>query len=268
LDSLVMVDDSSFEVNLIREQLPQVTVLQVPESLHLYPSLLRASRDLFYMLSTTDEDRRKAVMYAEQAQRQADRERFDDMDGYLGSLGTTLTIHHDDAAIIPRMAQLTQKTNQFNVTTRRYTEADIERMVADADTSVFAFSVKDKFGDSGVTGLCIVGTNGRTATIDSFLMSCRVLGRKIEFAFMDWLMQRLKGARITQVRAKYLRTAKNDQVADFFDRCSFELIDASETQRDYTQNVEANRSSVVHNVEIVYGRADQERDGGRVQRVA
>jgi FkbH-like protein len=190
------------------------------------------------------------------------------MDAYLASLGTTLTIHHDDAAIIPRMAQLTQKTNQFNLTTRRYTEADIERMVADDHTAVFAFSVKDKFGDSGVTGLCIVGINGRTATIDSFLMSCRVLGRKIEFAFMDWLIQRLKDARITQVRAKYLRTPKNNQVADYFDRCSFELIDASETHRDYALDVGANRSSLVHNVEIIYGRADQECDGGRVQHAA
>jgi FkbH-like protein len=268
LDSLVMVDDSSFEVNLIREQLPQVTVLQVPESGHLYPGLLRASRGLFHTLSTTGEDRRKAEMYSEQSKRQADRVQFANLDDYLASLGTTLTIHRDNAAIVPRIAQLTQKTNQFNLTTRRYTEADIARMVADDHTAVFAFSVKDKFGESGVTGLCVVGINGKTATIDSFLMSCRVLGRRIELAFMDWLIEHLRCARIEQVKAKYLRTDKNAQVADYFDRCSFRLLEASEAQRCYALDVEAYRSTSAHNVEVIYGSADQERDGGSVQHVA
>jgi FkbH-like protein len=155
------------------------------------------------------------------------------------------------------MAQLTQKTNQFNLTTRRYTEADITRFVESESTSVFALSVKDKFGDSGVTGLCIVRADGgRAATIDTLLLSCRILGRKIEYAFMNWLVDELKRMRFSQVEGRYVQTAKNAQVSDFFDRCSFRLRDSTETACDYVLDVDEYRSTPCHEMEILDGRKD------------
>lgn len=267
LDSLVFVDDSAFEVNLVRGQLPEVTVLQVPEALHLYPSMLRANCGLFYKLSSTVEDAKKTEMYKDQAKREASKIEFGDVESYLASLGTKLTIHEDDVSIVPRMAQLSQKTNQFNLTTIRYTEGDIGAFVSGPLAKVFAFSVRDRFGDSGITGLCIVKDLGaKEAVIDTFLMSCRVLGRNVEYAFLNWLIGRLDRQGVHRVYARYTETAKNAQVKEFFDRCSFSLTASTEKSRDYALNVGDYKSKQVEYVEIIDGsrRSYQECYGGGV----
>jgi len=254
LDSLVFVDDSAFEVNLVRSQLPEVTVLQVPESLYLYPSMLRANCGLFYSLSATAEDAKKTEMYKDQAKREASKLEFSDLKSYLASLGTKLTIHEDDVSLVPRMAQLSQKTNQFNLTTIRYTEGDIGALVTGALTNVFAFSVSDRYGNSGITGLCIVKNLGaHERVIDTLLMSCRVLGRNIEYAFMNWLIERLDREGVHLVYAGYVETAKNAQVKEFFDHCSFSLTTATEKTRDYVLNVGEYESKQVEYVEIING---------------
>lgn len=267
LDSIVFVDDSSFEVNLVRSQLPEITVLKVPEDLYAYPSFLRANCGLFYNLSATAEDARKTDMYKDQAQREASKMEFADMESYLASLGTRLTIHEDDEEIVPRMAQLSQKTNQFNLTTVRYTEADIAAFVRDELTHVFAFSVSDRFGDSGITGLCVVKElKEHEAVIDTFLMSCRVLGRDVEYAFMSWLIERLDSQGVRRVRANYFATPKNSQVKEFFDRCSLSLTNETETAREYVLNLAKYKSRQVGHVEIIdeSRRSYQECNGSRV----
>jgi FkbH-like protein len=182
-----------------------------------------------------------------------------DLESYLASLGTKLTIYKNDRSIIPRMAQLTQKTNQFNLTTRRYTETDIARFIDDERTTVFAFGVSDKFGDSGITGLCIVRIDGPdTAVIDSLLMSCRVLGRNVEYAFLDWLIAHLRDREINQVTAHYIPTAKNMPVEEFFDRSSFLLNDSSEMHRSYFLNISRYTPKPIDYVEISDGRSYQE----------
>ena len=115
------------------------------------------------------------------------------------------------------MAQLTQKTNQFNLTTKRYLESDIQHFVEDINSLVIAFSVTDKFGDNGITGLCILFMDylNKCAEIDTFLMSCRIIGRNIEYSFIDFLIQRLKSLNYQTVTATYFQTLKNDQVCDF-----------------------------------------------------
>jgi FkbH-like protein len=254
LDSFVMVDDSSFEANLIREQLPEVTMLQVPARLHEYPQMLRDNSGLFYNLSSTREDANKAEMYKEQSLRDADRESFADIDSYLASLGMKLTIYRNDPSIVPRMAQLTQKTNQFNLTTKRYTEQDILAFIDDGRSAVFAFGVSDKFGDSGITGLCIVKVDEAHAVIDSFLMSCRIIGRNIEYAFMDTLVSYLNERDVSSVAAQYLETAKNGQVREFFDRCSFSLDRATAGERGYSLRTADYAPRQIGYVEISNGR--------------
>ena len=256
LDSLIFVDDSSFEVNFIKEQIPEITVLQVPDRLHDYPKMLRENSGLFYNLSYTKEDDQKIEMYKQQVQREIVKKEFSDVEGYLSSMGLKLAIFEDNKSIVPRMSQMSQKTNQFNLTTRRYTEGDIKSFIANNDAKAFAFSVSDKFGDSGVTGLCIINIDGnnKIADIDTLLMSCRVIGRNIEYAFMDYLIEHIKDREINMVRAKYIQTQKNEQVKDFFDRCSFSLDASTENEKKYVLNIRDYKSKQIHYIEVNGGR--------------
>jgi FkbH-like protein len=138
------------------------------------------------------------------------------------------------------MAQMSQKTNQFNLTTKRYTESDIENLLKDKSMDIFAFSATDKFGDCGITGLCILEINkqNQTGNIDTFLMSCRIIGRNLEYAFMNNLIDYLKSANINTLTAKYIETQKNKQVENFWEQCSFSLIQDKDLTKDYNLYVE------------------------------
>ena len=109
--------------------------------------MLRENRSLFYNLSFTAEDKKKIDMYKQQVERETVKEKFIDIEDYLASLELKMTIFEDDESIVPRMSQMTQKTNQFNLSTKRYTEGDIQNLIDDLDSVVYAFSVSDKFGD-------------------------------------------------------------------------------------------------------------------------
>ena len=239
LDSLVFVDDSDFEIGLVREKLPEVATLHVPAARYDYPALMRRLRCLFFTLSRSSEDATKTRMYREEAQRQQAAGGFASFEDYLRSLGLALTLHVNDATLVPRVAQLTQKTNQFNLTTRRYTEADIHRFLADGAHLVLAFRVADRFGDYGITGLAIVehAPGTQRARIDTLLMSCRVLGRNVERALFDRLVADLaaRGARVLE--AEYVRTPKNAQVEDLFDRFGLRVTETSDQRKRYQLNL-------------------------------
>lgn len=256
LDSLVFVDDSSFEVDLIRKHLPEITVLQVPERLYEYPKMLREKNGLFYNLSFAVEDRKKTELYKQQVKRETFKDKFTDIEDYLASLKIRITIHLDDELIIPRMSQLSQKTNQFNLTTKRYTEGDIKNFIENEASKVFAFSVSDKFGDSGVTGLCIIKFNDElhSAEIDSLLMSCRIIGRNVEYAFIDYLIDMMKERKVNVVKAKCIITQKNEQVREFYDKCSFRLTELTESVRSYTLDVSSYKPKQLNYIEIESGK--------------
>ena len=256
LDSLVFIDDSYFEVNLIREQLPEVKVLQVPEKLYQYPSLLRDNLGLFYDLSLTDEDKKKIEMYKQQLKRETVKKKFSNIEDYLSSLKFKITIFENDESIIPRMSQMSQKTNQFNLTTNRYTEGDIRNFINDHHSDVYAFSVADKFGDSGITGLCIICANEKSdsAEIDTFLMSCRIIGRNIEYSFMDHVIGKIKEKKINTLKAKYIKTQKNEQVKEFYDRCLFDLIDRNDSVRNYALDLSNYEAKKLHYIEVINGK--------------
>jgi len=256
LDSLVFIDDSSFEVNLIKEQLPGVTVLQVPEKLHEYPRMLRENLGLFYNLSITEEDSKKIEMYNHQVKRESNKKEFTNIENYIASLELKITIFENDESIIPRMSQMSQKTNQFNLTTKRYTENDIRHFIDNSNSDVFAFSVSDKFGDSGVTGLGIITENSDTknAEIDTLLMSCRIIGRNIEYAFMNYIIHKLKEKKINVLNAKYIKTQKNDQAIDFYDRCSFELVGKNDKVRNYTLGINNYTSKQINYIKVINGK--------------
>ena len=255
LDSLVFIDDSDFEVNLIRKYLPQVTVIKVPERLYDYPKILRRNIKLFYNLAITKEDSKKVEMYKQQSKRETTKKKYENIEDYLSSLDIKICILKNDSSIIPRISQMSQKTNQFNLTTKRYTEADIQNFMNDSNFDIFAISVSDKFGESGITGLSIIDYNydSKTASIDTFLMSCRIIGRNIEYVFFDYIIDRIKEKGINTVKSKYIKTKKNEQVMDFYDRCSFNLIKSIKSEKKYTLDLIKHMPKEINYIEIING---------------
>ena len=126
LDSIIFVDDSSFEINLINSQIPEIKTIQVPKTLSEYPNLIYDCHSFFYNLSSTTEDSRKNKMYKENIERKSSERKFNNLNDFLKSLNIELNIVKDDFSNIPRISQMTQKTNQFNLTTKRYTENEIK----------------------------------------------------------------------------------------------------------------------------------------------
>jgi FkbH-like protein len=251
LDSFVFIDDSPFETNLIKELLPEVTVLEVPKKLYNYPTMLRNNLGLFYSLSQTKEDLEKTQMYKQQKKREVKRLEFHSLDDYLSSLGIRIISHQNDSLLISRMAQLSQKVNQFNLTTKRYTERDIQKMVDSPKMIVYAFTVDDKFGSSGVSGLCIINLKSQSAEIDSFLMSCRIIGRNIEYVIMDHIISQLKILGVQSIISQFIPTPKNTQVSEFFDLCNFDFISHKDSIKDYFLLMKNHAPSQIDYIEVI-----------------
>jgi FkbH-like protein len=226
LDAFVFVDDSPLECGLVREMLPQVTVLQVPKKLHELPPML-LQQGLFDTLHVTDEDRKRAQLYQSESQRKTVRGAFGNLEEYLQSLQTVASIHRATPAELPRVAQLTQKTNQFNLTTRRYSEGDLQAFVHSAQAAVYTLSVRDRFGSLGLVGAMVVKLQDNSARVDTFLMSCRALGRRLEAAMVRHCIMDVNrlaassSALPMDWHAEFIPTAKNAQVADFWPQMGF-----------------------------------------------
>lgn len=250
LDSIVFIDDSPFEINLIKEELPSITTIQVPQNIYEYPAVMKKAASLFYQISYTAEDANKVKMYQQQQARVLEKDSHADIDTYLSSLQILLDIKINEPTLIPRIAQLTQKTNQFNLTTRRYSETDILKFFE--KDLVLAVNVKDKYGDSGVTGLAIVLIEGDSAIIDTLLMSCRVLGRKIEFVIIDEMIKYLCEKNISEIRAHYIPSSKNSQVKDLYDKVGFSLCGEANNVKEYLLKLDQYKPSSISFIQVNY----------------
>jgi FkbH-like protein len=224
LDSMVFVDDSDFEVSNIKERIPEITVLQVPKQLYKYPKMIKDSFSLFFNHSRTKEDTLKIKMYCVESKRKESHSQFKDLSSYLRSLCLKMRIFKNDFKQIPRIAQLTQKTNQFNLTTRRYTENDIKVFMENETNDVYSFELIDKFGNYGVTGVCIAGLKEQISLIDTLLLSCRVLGRDAEWQFTDYVIKELSLRGAQKVKSVFSPTLKNNQVESFWEKMGFLLM--------------------------------------------
>lgn len=238
IDSIIFVDDSPFEINLIKEQIPEIVTIQVPLKTYLYPSLLLNSIYKYFDLDSTSEDLNKTKIYKEQFLRSQEKEKFSNIDTYLSSLEIEVIIDIDNLTQVERLAQLTQKTNQFNLTTKRYTEAQINNFILSINHSVFSLSVKDKFGDNGITGLCIINkqknNNEDIFFIDTFLLSCRIIGRNIENVFINTIIDYLKTHKVKELHSIYIPSNKNVQVQNFYDKINFNLISNDGDKKYFT----------------------------------
>lgn len=227
LESFIFVDDSDHECAAVRHRLPQVQVVQVPSRpVDVARCLDHVAR--LEVLSLTREDLDKTALYAQERQRRAlllPATGSPAAPGdHLARLGMAMRISLAPKAHLARLSQLTKKTNQFNLTTRRYDEHQIEAFIGSADWLVADFALADVFGDSGVVGLCMLRlTAADTAEIDTLLMSCRVIGRQAESAFLQALLRLLTQRGVRQVLADYLPTAKNMLVKDLLTQQGFAL---------------------------------------------
>ena len=220
LDSFVFVDDNPTERELIKQMLPMVSVPEFPAQPYELPLFFKQLvNDYFKVYSITDEDKKKTEQYKANAARAQAQHSFADFGAFLESLDIQITIEAANEFNIPRIAQMTQKTNQFNLTTKRYTDSDVKGFLADG-WKIWCISVADRFGDNGITGCIMV--NGDT--IDTFLLSCRILGKGIEKAFIKKILVLLNESGVESVKASYIPSVKNTQVADFYDSCGFTCV--------------------------------------------
>lgn len=236
LESFVFVDDSDFEVSLVQQSLPQVHCLKVPKNLSDYKDSINKLRGLFFTLSNSDEDKVKTDFYLQEKIRKQHSVKFASLESYIASLELQIFIDWNNRSSIPRAAQLTQKTNQFNLTTKRYSEEQLIDMLDNKHFEFATFSATDLFGEYGITGLIILKPQSHSSNvyeIDNLLMSCRVLGRNIEFKFINEVLNKLKRNGIKKLYATYLRSNKNEQVECFFEKVQFNLIEKNNNCKNY-----------------------------------
>ena len=232
IDSLVFVDDSKFEIGLVNDNLPMIETLLVPENLIHYPKQLYELQSFFYKTSYSKEDNLKTKMYLDEKKRIDNKDSYNSIEGYLESLGLELELFWNDPSKVERAAQLSQKTNQFNLTTKRYTESEILKMTESNKYEVVISSLKDSYGEYGLTGLAIIEyKNNDFITIDSLMLSCRVLGRNIELAFFDELIKKMNT--INKIEANFIKTKKNSQVEKFYDKLGFSIKSETENNKEY-----------------------------------
>jgi FkbH-like protein len=220
-DSMVFVDDNPFERNLIRERFPAISVPELPEDPSLYVPFL-CSLNLFETASFSEEDLQRTEKYLQEAARNDAKKSFTSIDDYLSSLEMIAEVSGFDEFSIPRVAQLTQRSNQFNLRTVRYTEAEIENIGKSKEWIPLSFHLRDKFGDHGLIAVIIMkGVDGATAFIDTWIMSCRVLKRGMEEFTVNQMVKQAGDRGIRRLVGEYLPTPKNKMVRDLYSQMGF-----------------------------------------------
>ena len=224
LDSMVFIDDNPRERELMKQALPQVQVLDMPSSPFLYRQTLENLND-FNILALTEEDKKRGEMYSARKRREDLRESISSVEEFLKSLEMKVVIKHADDYSLPRIARLVNKTNQFNLTTRRYTDAEVRKMKETKyEFEVYSLQVSDKFGDEGIVGVAIIRKEPTLWTVDSFLLSCRVIGRKVETAFLARIVADAKEQGVSAIIGEYVPTQKNAPVENFYSSHGFEKL--------------------------------------------
>lgn len=213
-DALVFVDDSAKEIGEVRERLPEVACLMVPEETALLPDLLRGS-DLFDLADITGEDRNRAEMIAAEQARRQSRDTLSEAE-FRAALGLAVDVFRAGKQHIARITQLINKTNQFNLTTRRRTQDEVEALARSKDHLVLGMELRDKYGAYGLVGAAVLEKQGETCVIDTLLMSCRVLGRNAEDAFMAGIAAAAQAMGCAGISGSYIPTPKNGMVKDLY----------------------------------------------------
>lgn len=237
LDSFVFFDDDKMNREFVRAALPEVTVVDLPEDPALYVKTLM-DLDVFHTFQLTEEDRERGKMYAQDRQRKVLSETATDLTEYLRGLQMVVTIERASPLTIPRIAQLTQKTNQFNMTTRRYSEEEIVRMTENARYLIVSLRAEDKFGDNGTVGVAIVEKGNPAWRIDDFLLSCRVIGRRIEETLLAYIAREARTNGAMRILGEFIPTKKNAPAKGFYEKNGFILTRTIDDKEMWEYDIE------------------------------
>jgi FkbH-like protein len=226
LDSILYLDDDPINRELMRKALPEILTVELPSDPAVYAPAVMGMTDL-NVLTITDEDTKRGQMYQQQMKRKELEKKntgTTNLGDFLSQLDIRIKIKKADQFTIPRIAQLISKTNQFNLTTHRYQEEDIRKFCQDSNMIVGCAQIEDKYGDSGITAAFIIKKDNKPLewTIDTFLLSCRVMGRGVEKAIMAIILNEAKKEGIKKLKGQYIPTKKNKPCEEFLPSCGFQ----------------------------------------------
>jgi len=221
LENFVFVDDDPLNREFMKSSLPQVLTIDLPKDPSKYVKSLEDLND-FNVLKITDEDKKRGLMYSQQQERKDFEKSTTSLQDFLKNMNLQVTIQEADNFTIPRISQLIMKTNQFNLTTKRYQLEDIQKFSKDENVLIGCVQVEDKFGDNGITGVFIVHKDDiKEWTLDTFLLSCRIMGREIEKSILAYIIRKAKEKNIDKIKAEFIPTQKNKPIENFLPDCGF-----------------------------------------------
>jgi FkbH-like protein len=257
VDSLVFIDDSPVERKRVRDAVPEVAVPEWPQDpCDFKQALGRVAAEYFLKFDISEEDRRRGEMYHAQAERERLAENSGDLKDFFRSLQMKITIAMVDHETLPRVSELTRKTNQFNLTARRYTESELAAISADPGCRVYWLKLEDRFGPNGIVGVLILRRQSAERWhIDTFLLSCRVIGRTVEEALLGYAVRDLQRLGATCITGEYIPIAKNGMVANLYGKLDFTRTDSNEKRTEWALDLKRKSIAVPEWFEI----ADHER---------
>ncbi len=227
LDSFLFLDDDPVERAQMEAECPEVTVIDFPKDTSDLPQLMEEVYEgYFKSLDTTNEDLSKTEQYRQEAKRAESRKSAITLDDYLSGLEIHVDIHRMKSDEEVRVAQLIEKTNQFNLTTKRYSQSEVHELSTFEDSDVIVARMKDKFGDEGLVSVMVLKYDADTVDIDSFLMSCRVMNRGLEDVMVQKVAEWMRSEKpeLKWVRGHYIKTFKNKPVEELYDDMGFTLV--------------------------------------------
>lgn len=223
LDAIAFIDDNPFECQLVRNQHPEVTVIELPKDCMKYAQCLREN-PAFGKLTLSSEDRERGRYYLERRKRKELKQSVSSLEDFYYSLQMVIDVALMTPDTLARTAQLTQKTNQFNLTTRRYSEQQINEIATKENWHVYTMRSQDRFGDNGIIGATIISLNQEVCEIDTFLLSCRVIGQTLETAFLAAIVEQVRKFGIKRLIGWFLPTSKNLPAKYFFKSHGFACV--------------------------------------------
>src|SRR3989338_274077 len=220
LDSMVFIDDDPVNREMISKNLPGILVIDLPKDPSQYTPTLTTLND-FNLLKITQDDINRGKMYLQERKRKDFQGSTTNLEEFLKQLNIKIKIKNADKFTIPRISQLTLKTNQFNLTTKRYQEEEIRQIAENNNWLVGCAQVEDKFGDNGITGVFIVKKENKNWFLDTFLLSCRVMGRGIEEGILSYVLQKAKEEGASTLKGQFIPTKKNKPSENFLKNYGF-----------------------------------------------
>lgn len=261
IDSIAFLDDNPVERERVKLELPEVTVLEFSDPLQ-FASQVRGHAG-FQRIALLNEDKDRSQYYAERTQRQQAASSAASLEDFYRSLQQRVEIRPVDASTLARAAQITQKTNQFNLTTKRYTEQNIAHLAATPGWTIYGVNVQDRFGDNGLVGVVVLRRRDHSMEIDTFALSCRVIGRKVETAILAFLTEEARVAECSEIRGWFVPTKKNGPAAGFFAGHGFSLMGEHNGESEWKLDLHAATLDCPEWIQLS-GRDPQLRESARI----